>query len=125
MADLLRVPEQAALLELAGEVAVAVLHPAPRVGFGRDLGIEAAVGADRTEQRQLGIFTLLGAQQLEVDLAEGGRDVDHAGAGVELDEVGRDDAPEARCRMLALVPVERRHVAATHELFTAQRPLDA
>ena len=96
MADLLGVPDEAALAQRAREVAVGLLHPAPRVGGLGDLGVERAVGAHRAEQRQRRVALLLAAQQIEVVLAERGRDVHDAGARVELDEVGRGDHARGR-----------------------------
>ena len=91
---LLLMNEQPTGPQVAGDVAVAVLHepPAPHPkGIG-----ERAVGGDGVEQpwasarREPG---LLGEEDGVVDLAEGRRDVNDARAAVGGHEVGRDDPP--------------------------------
>jgi hypothetical protein len=122
--DLLRVPAQPALLELAGEVAVGLLHPAARVRRGRQLRVEAAVGPHGAEQGQVGPLPALGLQQLEVHLAKGGRSVHHAGARVEVDEVAGHHPPQVGALLATGVPVEGRHVATPHQLPAGQPALD-
>ena len=117
-------PEEAALFQLAAEIAVAVLHPAARVGVRCDLRVEAPVRSNRTQQRQLGIVSLLAAQELEVDLTKRGRDVDDASSSVECHEVRGDDTPEVERRLVALEPIERWDVSPAYEFFAAKCSLD-
>ena len=78
---LLLVHEQMTRPQVAGDVAVALLHE-PAAPHGEGVG-EAAVGGDAVDERRpspLGEPCLLGGQHRVVDLAEGRRDVDDAGA---------------------------------------------
>ena len=93
---LLLMDQEPAGLEVAGDVAIAFLDEpaAPH----RELVGEGAVGGDAIEQRRAPRFEarLLGHQHAIIDLAEGGGDMDDAGARVGGDEVGRHDAPRRR-----------------------------
>ena len=97
--DVLLLVEQHALgLQLADDVAVAVLDPAALV-LGR-FGGERAVGGDGADQRRaLAVDEpgLLGLEHVEVHLAERRGLVDDARAGVDGDEIGRHDPPCQMC----------------------------
>jgi hypothetical protein len=116
VANPLEVPQQTPCLELAREVAIALLHPAAGVGRVGDRGIEAAVREDRAQEREIGIPLLLAAQQLEVHLTEGGCDVDDAGARVELDEVRSHDPPVGEIAAAAEEPVEGRRIRLADQI---------
>ncbi len=120
----LGVPEEPALRELPLQVPVAGLDPAAGMGLRRDGRIEAAVGTDRAEQRKRRIALALAAEDVEVDLAKGRRDVDDARASVELHEIRRHHAPAAFGALAVRIPVERRPVALTHESGAGHRSLD-
>src|SRR5262249_26021713 len=124
VADLLRVHEEPASVEVARELAVAVLDPAPGEGLGREPRVEAAVGPHGAERRHGGVRLLLAAQRREAALAEGGRFVHDAGPGVELDEAPADDAPQPLARRIAREPAEGRLVAAPDERLAPQRLQD-
>ena len=94
MQVLLLVEQHALGLQLADDVAVAVLDPAALV-VGR-FGGECAVGGDGADQRRAFAVDepgLLGLEHVEVDFAEGRGLMDDARAGVDGDEIGRHDAP--------------------------------
>jgi hypothetical protein len=112
----LRVDEPPAPLELGEDVLVAVFDPT--AGVGRELRAERAVGADGAEEREVLVLCKELPVRHVVVLAERGRDVDDARAGVERDEVGREDLPHGRVPLRVVrVEVERRHVRGPHELF--------
>ena len=124
VADPLAVPQQSPLVELAGEVAIAVLHPAPGVGRVGNLGIEAAVRQDRAEEGKIGMPFLLAAQQIEVHFAESGCHVDDAGARVQLHEVRLDDPPVGELTAISEEPIEGRRVGPSDQLGAADPALD-
>ena len=89
------VEEEAALLEVADDVFVAIFDPAAAAVVGAFVG-EFAVGADAVDERRAfavdEIFLLL-REDFVVVFAEGWRDVYEAGAAVGRDEVAGNDSP--------------------------------
>ena len=107
---LLLVNEQAAGPQVAGDVAVALLHE-PSAPHRKSVG-ERAVGRDGVDEcrpRTVGKAGLLGYEHGVVHLAEGRRDVDDAGAGVGGDEVGGDHPPRRRLAAAGLEQGRGRH----------------
>ena len=95
---LLLMNEQATGLQVARDVAVALLHEPAR--YEREFISERPIGSDTVDQRRplpLDKTSLLGDQHRVVNLSKRRRDVHDTRPGVSGHEIGGHHAPRNRC----------------------------
>ena len=121
---LLGVHEQPGVLQVVLDLFVAVLDPAAAVAL--EPLHERAIRFHCAEERHVRARGKRAPMRVEVVLAEGGGDVNDAGAGVERHEVGCDDAPDhvLEAARLGREEVERRAVCLADEVRPLELALD-